>query len=107
MYGVPSGVSGAENMIVSIKYEDGEKIVTLCDDELLGKKLNEDFYINPRFYSGDPMDEEKAKEILKGATIINAIGENSVKLCIKEGYVDEEDVMKIEGVPHVMMVLMK
>ncbi len=94
-------------MIVGIKEEDGEKIVTLCDEDLIGKRLTEDFYINPRFYSGESMDEKKAKEILKGATIINAVGENSVKLCIEEGYVDISDVKKIKGVPHVMMVLIK
>ncbi len=107
VYGLPGRIPGAKNMIVSIKLEDGEKIVTLCDEDLLGKKLNEYFYINPRFYSGEKVNEEEAKKMLKGATIINAVGKKSVELCIKEGYVDEKDVMLIEGIPHVMMVLMK
>jgi hypothetical protein len=107
MYGMSSRVSGAKDMIVGIKYEDGEKIVTLCDEELLGKKITEDFYINPRFYSGESVDEEEAREMLKDATIVNAVGKNSVEFCIKEGYVDKENVIKIKGIPHVMMVLIK
>ena len=94
-------------MIVGVKFVDDEKIVTLCDNELLGKKLTEDFYINPRFYSGDEVNEEEAKEMLKDASIINAVGKNSVNFCIENGYVDSSDVIEINGVPHVMMVLIK
>ena len=94
-------------MIVGVKFEDNEKIVTLCDNDLLGKKLNDDFYINPRFYSGEEVNEEKAKEMIKDATIINAVGKESVNFCIENGYVNSSDAIEINGVPHVMMILIR
>ena len=96
-------------MIVSIKKIQKEVLITLCDEEILGKKLNFngiEIYVNPKFYNGEKKDENEIKELLKKATIINAIGKKSVNLCLKEGYIDKSGIIYIDGIPHAQMFLL-
>ena len=106
MYGMSSGISGAEDMIVGEKIVGNERILTICDEDVYGKRLNFNgvvFYVNPRFYSGKKMKEEDIKPLLKNATIINAIGKNSVNVCLKNKYARKEDLIYIDGVPHIQI----
>ncbi len=106
MHGVSSGISGAEDMIVGIKKSNGEKIVTICDEDLIGKRLNFngiEIYVNPKFYSGKKMKEEEIKSVIKDSTVINVLGKKSVSFCLKNGYAKEEDLIYIDGVPHVQI----
>ncbi len=96
-------------MIVNVKKEKNEVLVTLCDEGLIGKTLNfnnVEVFVNPKFYSGEKKDEEEIKEILKKATIINAIGKKSVNFCLREGYIDKEGIIYINGIPHAQMFLL-
>ena len=96
-------------MIVSVKEEKNEVLVTLCDDELLGKELNFNgvkIKINEKFYGGEKKDKKEIKSILKKATIINAIGKESVNFCLDEGYIDKERIIYINGIPHAEMFLL-
>ena len=91
------------------RYGIKEVLVALCDPELIGKRLREgevEFYVNPRFYGGELIEEEKVKEHLGNATIANIIGKKSVELAMRLGFIDGENVMMIKGIPHAQMVLM-
>ena len=95
-------------MIISIRKIKNEVLITLCDEDIIGKKLNfngVEVYINPKFYRGEKRNEKEIKELLKKATIINAIGKKSVDFCLKEGYIDKKGIIDIDGVPHAQMFL--
>ena len=95
-------------MIINVKKIKNEVLITLCDDDLIGKKLNfndTEFYINPKFYNGEKKNEKEIRELLKKATIINAIGKKSVNLCLNEGYIDKEGIIYVNGIPHAQMFL--
>jgi len=77
-----------------------EHQVNICDEELIGKKLNE-VTISEHFYGEVTNDEEIIEEIKK-STMINALGERAVE--IVESVKGELDVIVIEGIPHVMVV---
>ncbi|HDD04955.1 MAG TPA: DUF424 family protein [Candidatus Aenigmarchaeota archaeon] len=92
-----------------VRYGIREVIVALCDPELVGRTLKEgevEFFVNPRFYEGELVEEEEAKSWLERATIANFVGENSVELGIKAGLVDPENVKRIGKVAHAQTVLM-
>lgn len=86
-----------------------EVLVAVCDSELVGEKFCEDQYkieIAEDFYGEEEANEEAVIKALMSATIANLSGENSVKLAIRIGIVEEENVLKIDGCWHAQMVVL-
>ena len=59
------------------------------------------------FYKGTEMNEEKTAELIKFAYIVNMTGEKAVKLGLKKGIVEEENIVKICNVPHAEAVIVR
>ncbi len=95
-------------------YEQGEEVLfAACDDELLGKTLVEgDIHldIKEKFYGGDTIriddksDDELIHEKFERSTIANLVGEKIIEVATDLGFGDEDDVMWIQGVPHLQIV---
>ncbi len=82
-------------------------IVALCDKPLLGKTLKHGtikFKISQEFYGGDLVDLKTCMKHLEKATIVNMIGEKTVKAAMNAGLVHEQAVLYIEGHPHAQWV---
>ncbi len=89
----------------------GEKILAVCDEELLDAKLIDSeigivFHVNKRFYGGELVPVSYALMKAREATILNLVGEKIVEAAIREGLVHPEAVMRIAGVPHAQTVKM-
>jgi hypothetical protein len=87
----------------------GEVLLAACDEELLGKTFREGelkLEVKERFYKGELVEESALEGLLEEATIANLTGERCVSKAIELGYVDEERVLRIEGVPHAQMARM-
>ncbi len=80
-----------------------EKIVAVCDEKLLGKKLNEYTKISEYFYKGELVGEEKVVEELKKATTANIFGNDAVKIAVKSGVIDADNVKEIGGVKYALL----
>ena len=90
------------------KTQDGRKVIALCDKELIGKIFEEgnlQLDLTSDFYNGEEMDENRIKEEIKDSHVVNVVGEESIKLATKLGIVNEDNVIKIKGIPHVQVVL--
>ena len=103
----------AEEPMVYMKLTEvrGEKVLALCDQELLGARLvdtslNIVFHVNDRFYGGELVPLSYAIARAAEATIINLVGENVVAAAVKAGLVHPEAVVRIAGVPHAQAVKM-
>ncbi len=83
-----------------------EIVVALCDEELLGKTLDNDFFVNPRFYGGESLGDEAIRFVL-GASIVNAVGNQSVGLLVSNGLVKKEDIIRIGGISHAQIVVIE
>jgi len=97
---------------MKISETQGEKVIAICDQELLGlkivdKELNIVFYVSEHFYGGELVPVSYAMSKAKEATILNLVGENTVSAAIKEGLVHPDAVIRIAGVPHAQAVQMK
>jgi hypothetical protein len=84
-------------------------VVVLCDEELLGKKLNFKekritVEISEKFYGGKLVDEETAIKLLNKATIGNLMGKKIVELASKNGFIVKENVILIDGIPHAQFI---
>ena len=99
----------SEEPIVYMKiYEtQGEKLIAICDSELLGKVFKSGklvLHVDRNFYEGILVPLSVAMERAEEATILNLVGENTVNAAIKKGLVHPDAVIKVGGVPHAQSV---
>lgn len=95
-------------MIVKVHKRQEKTIVAVCDNDLLGKKFEENdlqLDLTSDFYKGEKIDEKEAGDLIRNADIVNLVGEQSVKLGIEEGIVDKDRILKIAGIPHAEAVI--
>ncbi|HEY5605959.1 MAG TPA: DUF424 family protein [Thermoplasmata archaeon] len=90
-------------------YRQGkETLVAAADENLLGKTFREGkLKIEVgAFYRGDLVTEEMFVSHLPLATIGNFVGKETVDAAIRAGFVSEDGILWIDGVPHAQFVLM-
>ena len=97
--------------MISIKiYKQGKDIlIGACDEKLIGKKFEDGKFhldVSKEFYDGQRINSEVLKKYLTDATIANLVGSETIKCAIDLGFIDEDCVIKIKGVPHAQMVRM-
>ncbi len=88
-------------------YEQGsDKLLAVCDADILGKSFSSgELQIEAGdFYKGDKCDAKKAVELAKKSTIINATGNEIVRLLIKNRLADRGSALEIGGVLHAQVV---
>jgi len=91
---------------VKIYRVQGEVLLAACDEELLGKTFREGelkLEVKERFYRGELVEESELGRLLDGATIANLTGERCVGRAIELGLVEEDRVLRVDGVPHAQM----
>lgn len=94
-------------MIHSFTEREGEKVLAVADEDLVGETLSEgdiDFVIARSFYGGEEIDREALENLASESTIINAVGKKTVSILVENNFIDEERVIEIEDVPHAQMV---
>jgi len=91
---------------LKINKTEQNEIVAVCDENLIGRKFSENnikFDITERFYKGELMKDEDGIKILKNAKNINVVGKESIKLAIKAGRIEKENIIKIQNIPHAIV----
>ena len=94
-------------MIVKQQVANENLVLSICDEELVGKVIEEgnmQLDLSSDFFKGDKMEQEELKLLLEKAYIINAVGKKSVDFLVEQGFVEEDKVGVVEGVPHAQMV---
>ena len=84
-------------------------LLAVCDSDLLGKSFEEgEMQIEVTdFYRESLGDAGKIMELAGEATIINAVGNNIIRLLIENNAVDSSGVIEIGGVKHAQIVTIK
>ncbi|MEK6835152.1 MAG: DUF424 family protein [Nanoarchaeota archaeon] len=91
---------------LKINKTEQSEIIAVCDSGLIGKRFSENglnLDINEIFYKGEIMNEKEIIKILKEARNINIVGKESIKLAVKAGIIDKENIIKIKNIPHAMV----
>ncbi len=91
------------------------EIVAVSDIGLLGKRFeqgNTQLEVNEHFYGGKDskvVDEKKLLKILQEAAendaCFNFVGKESINTAIKQGLVDKNSVIKVQGIPHALALV--
>jgi hypothetical protein len=90
-------------MILTERQTDRGLLVTVCDPDVLGETFENgdvEFTVNEEFYGGESADVEAVKEALARANVANLVGVDVVDLAIEEGYVEEGNVLDLDGTLH-------
>lgn len=78
-------------------------LVSICDGDVLGETFEDgevSLTVTEDFYGGESVTSEAAVRVLGEATVANIVGVESVQLAIDHGFVDEENVLEIDGTLH-------
>lgn len=84
----------------------GEILVIICDQELVGKtfkKKNLKLEVKESFYGGEEASVSECMSALEKATVANLVG-SIVKEAVKAGIVRAENVFHFQKVPHAQLV---
>ena len=93
-------------MYVKFHIKGDRTVVAICDEDLIGKKLedkNTCLEVTERFYKGEKKTEKEVEKILQEATNINIIGKESIAFAIKQGIFTKDSIKKIKGIPHAQL----
>lgn len=93
-------------MRLKVHRRQGDVLVAACDSDLVDSGIWEGgpFEVTSDFY-GEETDEERVREALGEATIVNVLGTEAVSCAVEEGLVEEGRVGEVRGVPHAQMVV--
>lgn len=83
------------------------RMVASADVGIVGEIFEEDGVrvdVDPDFYGDESASKDEVVEALRGASIANLVGENAVGAGIEADVIDEDRVLRVDGVPHAQMV---
>ena len=83
------------------------RLVAVCDADLLGETFDNgdlSLTVNEEFYEGDPADENRIVDRLAKCSVANIVGTEAVELAVEHGFVEEENVLDIDGTRHAQLL---
>lgn len=95
-------------MFMRIHENPAGKVVAVCDEELLGKVLEDkkgfmDLERYRGFYAGEKADEIAVREALGRFGSANLVGRKSVGIALDMGLAGKNDVMYINRIPYIQL----
>ncbi|WP_416838278.1 DUF424 domain-containing protein [Haloferax sp. DFSO52] len=88
-------------------------LVSVCDVDCLGETYTDggvSLDVTEDFYGGDEaetVDQDAVVESLTRATVANIVGEESVRVAIDAGLIDEETVLEVGGTLHAQLLWLR
>lgn len=92
---------------VKVHGNRNNRILAACDEGVLGKVFEGKgvkLIVSKNFYGGELVSEKVFVEYMKSATTMNFVGEKTIFLAVKNGYVSKDCVVKIGNVQHAQAV---
>ncbi len=96
-------------LLLSERETQKGRLVAVCDVDLIGETFENgdlSLTVNEEFYGGEPADEGAVVESLARCSVANLVGDAAVGLAIEHDFVDEENVLDIDGTPHAQLLWM-
>ena len=95
-------------MQFSVRITEYQKnsMLSICDADLLGKKIIQDeltMHISESYYGERFVERDEAEDLLKNSSIINMVGEKTVSLSIDLGIASKNGVKVISGIPFLIV----
>lgn len=86
---------------------EGKIIITICDTELLGKKIEEgekQLDLSSNFYKGDIKPEEDILDLIKAAYLLNLVGKETIEFAKRNKLIEEKNICYISDIPYTQVM---
>jgi hypothetical protein len=96
-------------MLLNERDTDEGLLVSVCDAEDLGETYENgsvSLTVDPDFYDGEEASEQEVVDSLARCSTANLVGEEAVALAVEHGFVDEENVLELDGTRHAQLLWM-
>ena len=96
-------------MILNERETEEGLLVSVCDPDVLGETFEDgpvSLTVDEEFYDGETVDEDAVVNSLAKCAVANLVGAEAVGVAIDHGFVDEANVLDIEGTRHAQMLRM-
>jgi len=84
-----------------------ELVIAICDEELIDKEIGTKklkVKVSKNFYGDKLADDTMILKLMRKATICNLMGKKIVEIAKRNGFITEENIILINGVPHAQFV---
>lgn len=98
------------SLVVKVHKKEKRTIVSVCDKNLLGKVFSDgvrQLDLSGEFYKGEEMDKVEIGDLMRNSDGVNLVGEEACALALDEGVVEKDDILTVQGVPHVQVVFVE
>lgn len=82
-------------------------LVSVCDADILGEEFENgdvSLSVDPEFYEGDRADEAAVVASLARCSVANIVGTHAVHLAVEHGFVEEANVLDLDGTRHAQLL---
>lgn len=92
---------------IKVHRRGGVILLAACDADIIDRRFSEGVFrlhVKRDFYGGERVVEEVFIRMLHQCTMANLSGKHVVDVAIREGFILEDNVLYIEGVPHAQLL---
>jgi len=96
-------------MLLNERDTDEGVLVSVCDPEILGQTFEDgsvSITVDPEFYEGEEATEQEIVDSLSRCAVANIVGTEAVALAVEHGFVDEANVLDVDGTRHAQLLWM-
>jgi hypothetical protein len=96
-------------MILNERETDEGLLVAVCDPDILGETFEDgpvSLTVEEEFYGGDEADDEAVLDSLARCAVANIVGHEAVALAVEHGFVEEANVLDVDGTRHAQLLRM-
>jgi hypothetical protein len=97
------------DLLLTVRETKEGRLVSVCDADLVGETFDNgeiSLTVNAEFYDGETADEQTVVEQLAHCTTANIVGTRAVDLAVEHGFIEEENVLEVDGTRHAQLLWM-
>ena len=82
-------------------------LLAISDAGIIGKTIGTkeiELTVSKEFYSEKSCDEKDIPRLVSSATIVNAIGKEIISLLLKNGFINDKNILYVGEVPHAQII---
>lgn len=94
-------------MILNERDTDEGLLVSVCDPDIMGETFEDgpvSLTVDEEFYGGESVSEEEVVDSLARCSVANIVGTESVDVAVEHGFVDEDNVLDVDGTRHAQLL---
>lgn len=94
-------------MILNERETDEGLLVSVCDPDIMGETFEDgpvSITISEEFYGGESVSESEVVDSLARCSVANIVGAESVGVAVEHGFVEEGNVLDVDGTRHAQLL---